>query len=196
METSFDFLKNFDPQKDKLKVIYFQSIGATEISEGEINPITESPLEEGYFLLLKNLILKISINKKPYYVWFFEADDPDYEQYNDFFFIISRDKDFKERECFPYTELKFSSKLHSKSETSETFPIVLKFLNFFVEIMVYDYEENNFSKGFREESEIQFFKENPSISTGTDFSKYKFNWDVSFNKTLIDLIETHHNYWL
>lgn len=193
MITSFDFLKNFDPKGDKLKVIYFQSIGATEISEGEINPITESPLEEGYFLLLKNLILKISINKKPFYVWFLEADDPNYEQYDDFFFIISRDKDFKERECFPYTELKFSSKFQPKSETPETFPFVLKFLNFFVEIMVYDYEENNFSEGFREESEIQFLIENPSIDTGTDFSKHKFNWNVSFNNTLIDLIETHHN---
>lgn len=193
MKTSFDFLKNLNVERDTLEVKYLQSIGASSINEGEINPITDKPLEEGYFFLLKNLILKISINKKPFYVWFFEADDPDYEQYNDFYFILSRDRDFKERECFPFIELKYSPEYYPKSETSVTFPIMLKFLWFFVGIMDCDYEWSHFRKGFREESGVPFLKENPSIDTATDFSKHEFNWKVPFDKRLIDCIESHHN---
>jgi len=192
--TSFDFLKNFDIESDTLEIKYLQSIGVTDISEGELNPITETFMEEDDFVILqKNRKLKMLINDEIFYVWSFEGDDPFGQWYDDFYIFISKDKNFRENECFAYSELKFHQMYRSKSEAEETFPLILKFLKFFLDVMDCDTVYDNFDEDFREESGIQFLKENPPIDTGSDFTKHNYNWKVLFKKRLIDCIESHHS---
>jgi len=193
MVTSFDFLKNFNVEKDTLEIIYLQSIGATDISEGELNPITETIMEEDdFFILQKNRILRMRLNNEVFYVWSFYGDDPFGQCYDDFYIFISRDPDFKDNECFAYIELKYNRMFKPESETKETFPFVLKFLKFFLDVMDSDSLEDYFEEDFREESEIQFLRENPPIDA-SDFTKHHYNWKVPFENRLIDYIESHHN---
>jgi len=196
MVTSFDFLKNFNVEKDTLEIIYLQSIGATDISEGELNPITETIMEEDdFFILQKNRILRMRINNEAFYVWSFYGDDPFGQCYDDFYIFISRDPDFKDNECFAYNELKYNRMFKPESETKETFPFVLKFLKFFLDIMDSDTANDNFDEDIYWENlnEIQFLKDNPSIDTASDFTKHCYNWKVPFEKRLIDCMENHHN---
>ena len=194
MVTSFDFLKNFNLETDTLEVKYLESIGATDISEGELNPITETFMEEDdFFILQKNRKLKMLINDEVFYVWSLDGDDPFGQYYDDFYIFISKDKNFKDNECFAYIELKCNRMFRPESETKETFPFVLKFLKFFLDVMDYDTVYDNFDEDFREESGIQFLKENPPIDTESDFTKHHYNWKVPFEERLIDCIESHHS---
>ena len=191
--TSFGFLKNFNVERDTLEIKYIQNIGFDDISEGELNPITETLMEEGNcFYLQSNRILKMLINDEVFYVWSFHGDDPYGQIYDDFYIFISRDPDFKDNECFAYIELKYNRMFKPESETKETFPFVLKFLKFFLDVMDSDSLEVYFEEDFREESEIQFLRENPPIDA-SDFTKHHYNWKVPFENRLIDYIESHHN---
>lgn len=193
--TSFEFLKNFNVERDTLEIQYIQNIGVTDISEGELNPITDTLMgEDDFFILQKNRVLKMLINDEVFYVWSFDGDDPFGQTYDDFYIFISKDKDFKDNECFAYIDLIYHQMFKLGSETVETFPIVLKFLKFFLDVMDYDTLMDIDEDIYEEKDSIQFFNENQSIN-GSDFTKHQYNWKVSFDKPLLDIIEKYHRWF-
>ena len=201
METSFEFLKHFDTQKDKLEVISLQSEGYDEVSVGELNPITKKPLEEGIIGFAKNRIMKISINNKIFYIWSFWGEGSFLDKYNRFYILISNDKDFNVYECFDCYELGIYYRGSSdtwrvnsvrSNATSELKPsLIIRFLNFFLDRMDSEYSEELFDDDLREEGEIEFIKTNSPIDTETNFSEHKYNWQVEFDKPLMDQLDKY-----
>jgi hypothetical protein len=201
METSFEFLKHFDTQKDKLEVISLQSKGYDEISVGELNPITKKPLEKGLIGFAKNRIMKIFINNKIFYIWSFWGEGSFIDKYNRFYILISNDKDFNIYECFDCYELGIyyrgstdTLRVNSvrSNATSELKPsLIIRFLNFFLDRMDSEYSEELFDDDLREEGEIEFIKTNSPIDTETNFSEHKYNWKVEFDKSLMDQLDKY-----
>ena len=201
METSFEFLKHFDTQKDKLEVISLQSEGYDEVSAGELNPITKKSLEKGLIGFAKNRIMKISINNKIFHIWSFWGEGSFLDKYNRFYILISNDKDFNVYECFDCYELGIYYRGSSdtwrvnsvrSNATSELKPsLIIRFLNFFLDRMDSEYSEELFDDDLREEGEIEFIKTNSPIDTETNFSEHKYNWQVEFDKPLMDQLDKY-----
>jgi len=201
METSFEFLKHFDTLKDKLEVISLQSEGYDEVSVGELNPITKKPLEEGIIGFAKNRIMKISINNKIFYIWSFWGEGSFLDKYNRFYILISKDKDFNIYECFDCYELGIYYRSSEDTwrvnslrpnATSELKPsLIIRFFNFFLDIMDSEYSEELLDDDLREEGEIEFIKTNPPIHTETNFSEHKYNWKVKFDKPLMNQLDKY-----
>lgn len=190
METSFEFLKNFDPQKDKLEVNYLQSLGWYDVNTGDLNPITNRPLENGCFGLAKNRQMEISINNTRYYLWSFFADDFGDQVYEGDHIIISKNKDFTESECFDFIKLGIYTSPFRFKKPLETPSLILRFLKFFLDVMDHDYAQD-FEKDLWGENGIEFLRTNPPIDTENDFTKHQFNWMVKFDRTLFEQIDKY-----
>ena len=202
METSFEFLKHFDSQKDKLEVISLQSQGYDEVLVGELNPINKQPLEKGLIGFAKNRIMKISINNKIFHVWSFWAEGSYLDKYDGFYILLSKDKDFNIYECFNCYELgiyyrsstdTWRVNSYRPNATRELKPsLIIRFLNFFLDSMDYEYSEELLDDDLREEVEIEFIKSNPPIHTETNFSEHKYNWKVEFDEPLMNQLDKYY----
>lgn len=201
METSFEFIKHFDPQKDKLEVISLESQGYDEVSAGELNPITKNPLENGSIGFAKNRFMKISINNKIFYVWSFWGEGSYLDKYDGLYILLSNDKAFDVYECFDCYNLGIYYRSSADiwrvrsvrpNSTNELKPsLIIRFLNFFLDSMDSEYSEELLDDNLREDGEIEFFKTNPPIHTETNFSEHKYNWKVEFDKPLMNQLNKY-----